>query len=161
MRDSNGRDAPEEQKVIPILAEELSVNKEPIPTGGVRVHRQTFEHTEKVDVPLMKDHVDFRRVVIDREVEGPLPVRREGDVTIIPIVEEVLVVQKKFRLKEEIHVSRTKREERHQEQVTVRRQQAEVEELDAQGKAVSIDVPQDRADRSDWSFQHKPVLRKD
>lgn len=150
------------ETVIPVLAEELSINKEAVPTGGVRVHRRTFEHEEAVDVPLSKDHVDVSRVLIDREVDGPLPVRREGDETIIPIVEEVLVVEKRYRLKEEIHVSRTTSQERHREKVTVKRQEAEVERLDAEGKAVASRIPLARREEPGESpFQHKKVLNLD
>lgn len=127
-----------EETVVPVLAEELVVDKERVPTGGVRVHRRIEEHEELVDIPLLKEHVDVRRVLIDREVDGPLPIRREGDLTIVPVVEEVLVVQKRFRLKEEIHISRQVREERHQERVVVRRQEAEVEQLDDRGRGTPV-----------------------
>jgi uncharacterized protein (TIGR02271 family) len=108
------------------------------------VNRRVVEHDETIEVPLIKEHVDVRRVLMDREVEGPLPVRRDGETTIIPIVEEVLVVQKRYRLKEEIHVSRSIREELHREQVTLRRQEADIEQFDADGRrrpVRSSDVP--------------------
>jgi uncharacterized protein (TIGR02271 family) len=100
-----------------------------VATGGVRVRRRVYEHDEIVETPLLKEHVDVKRVVIDQEVDGPMAVRREGNTTIIPIVEEVLVVQKQYRLKEEIHVTRTLREEQHRETVTLHRQEAEIEPL--------------------------------
>ena len=123
-----------QERVVPVLAEELSVDTKRVPTGGVRVNRRVFEHDETIEVPLLKEHLDVRRVVIDREVDGPLPVRRDGDTTIIPIVEEVLVVSKRYRLKEEIYVSKSVREELHTEQVTVRRQEAEIDAFDADGR---------------------------
>lgn len=127
-------DSPEvPNAVVPVLAEQIVVEKRSVATGGVRVKRHITEHNELVEVPLRKEHVDVRRVVVDRIVEGPLPVRREGDVTIIPVVEEVLVVQKHYRLKEEIYVTRTTTEEIHRERVTLRRQEAEIEQLDADG----------------------------
>jgi uncharacterized protein (TIGR02271 family) len=130
-----------QEKVIPVLAEELHVTRHAIPTGGVRVHRRVHEHEETVDIPLRKEHVDVRRVLIEHEVDGPLPVRREGETTIIPIVEEMLVIGKKFVLKEEVHITRTVREERHQEKITLKRQESAVERIDGQGSAVSLDVP--------------------
>ena len=138
MQETNG--APEDT-VVPVLAEEVRVGKKAVPTGAVRVHRKVHEHEETVDVPLLKEHVDVRRVLIEREVDGPLPVRRDGDTTIIPIVEEVLVISKKFMLKEEVHVLRTVREERHHEQVVVRRQEPEIERIDESGRALSVDTP--------------------
>jgi uncharacterized protein (TIGR02271 family) len=116
-------------ETIPVLAEELDVQKRAVTTGGVRVHRRVLEHEETVELPLLKEHVDVKRVVVQQEVDGPLAVRREGDTTIIPIVEEVLVVEKRYRLTEEIHVTRTLHEEMHRERVTLYRQDAEIEYL--------------------------------
>jgi uncharacterized protein (TIGR02271 family) len=130
-------------RVVPVLAEDLVIDKQPVQTGAVRVHRRVVEHEEAVELPLLKEHLDVRRVAIDREVDGPLPIRREGETTIIPIVEEVLVIEKRYRLKEEVHVSRTLREEIHREQVTVRRQEAEIERVDGYGRPVTAipDLP--------------------
>jgi len=136
-------DSSSDETVIPVLAEELHVGTRSVPTGGVRVHRRVREHEETVDVPLQKEHVDVRRVLIDREVEGPLPVRREGDTTIIPIVEEVLIVAKRFVLKEEVHVTRSVREERHTEQVTLKRQESDIERVDHEGRSALLEVPAD------------------
>ena len=138
--DVNDRPATTVEEVVPVLAEELVIDKKRVPTGGVRINRRLIEHDETVELPLLKEHVDVRRIVVDREVDGPLPIRREGETIVIPVVEEVLVVEKRYRLKEEIHVSRMVREELHREQVTVRRQEAEVEQFDAQGRTRSIPI---------------------
>jgi uncharacterized protein (TIGR02271 family) len=127
--------------VIPVLAEELNIGRRAVRTGGVRVNRRAVGHEELIDVPLRKEHVDVRRVVMDRMVDGPLPVRRDGETTIVPIVEEVLVVQKQYRLTEEIHITKTITEERHQERVLVQKQEAQVEQLDEQGRAVALHPP--------------------
>jgi uncharacterized protein (TIGR02271 family) len=100
------------------------------------VHRRVLEHEEEIDMPLMREHVQVRRVLLDREVEGPLPIRREGETIVIPVVEEVLIVSRRYRLKEEVYVTKTTREERHQERVRVRRQEADIEEFDADGRPV-------------------------
>lgn len=130
-----------DQTVIPVLAEELVVGRKAVPTGGVRVFKNVREHEELLDIPLLKEHVDVRRVVIDRPVDGPMPVRREGETTIIPIVEEVLVVEKRLRLKEEIHVTRRTVEERHQETVSVKHEEARIEHLDSEGRGEPVSVP--------------------
>jgi uncharacterized protein (TIGR02271 family) len=124
------------ETVIPVVAEELDVRKRAVQTGGVRVHRRVLEHEEEIDMPLMREHVQVRRVLLDREVEGPLPIRREGETIVIPVVEEVLIVSRRYRLKEEVYVTKTTREERHQERVRVRRQEADIEEFDADGRPV-------------------------
>ncbi len=125
----------ESEEIVPVLSEELAVGKKPVPTGGVRVTRKVLEHEETVELPVLKERVDVRRVVVDREVDGPLPVRREGDTMIIPIVEEEIAVMKRYRLREEVHVTRLVREELHRERVTVKRQEPVIEHLDANGRA--------------------------
>ena len=76
----------------------------------MRVHRRVLEHEEEIDMPLLSEHVQVRRVLLDRDVEGPLPIRKEGDTIVIPVVEEVLIVSRRYRLKEEVYVTKTSRE---------------------------------------------------
>lgn len=125
-----------DERVIPVVAEELDVRKQTVQTGGVRVHRRVLEHEEEIDMPLMREHVQVRRVLLDRDVEGPMPIRKEGDTIVIPVVEEVIVISRRYRLKEEVYVTKTAREERHQERVVVRRQEAVVQEFDGDGRPV-------------------------
>ena len=155
---SQPSDPARQEHVIPVLAEELVVEKRAVQTGGVRVHRHLLEHNEVVELPLLKEHLEVRRVVIDREVDGPLPVRRDGDTTIIPIVEEVLVVEKRYRLKEEVHVTRWVREEFHREVVTLQRQEAEIEEFDADGRTRPIAPPEPHRDREPRRRPRKSTL---
>ena len=118
-----------DEAVVPVLAEELVVDTKAVPVGGVRVHRRVLEHEEEIELPLMREHLDIRRVILNQDVDGPLPVRQDGDTIIVPIVEEVLIVEKRFRLKEEVHMTRRAFEEMHRERVVVRRQEAEIERL--------------------------------
>jgi stress response protein YsnF len=66
---------------------------------------------------------------MQRVVDGPVPVREENGTTIISIVEEVVVVEKRWMLREEIHI-RTQRIETHQPQrITLRREDVQVERI--------------------------------
>jgi stress response protein YsnF len=60
-------------------------------------------------------------------VDEPVPTRTEGETTIIPVMEEVLVVEKRLRLKEELHVTRRRTEHRDPQRVTLRSERVEVE----------------------------------
>lgn len=53
-----------------------------------------------------------------------------GDVTVIPVLEEVLVVEKRLRLKEELRVVHRVDVKTFEESVPLRRQTASVEHLD-------------------------------
>lgn len=136
-----GAAAQTEETVIPVIAEELIVRKRQVPTGGIRVHKIVHEHDEVVAVPLLKDRVDIRRVVINRDVDGPIPIRHDGETTIVPVVEEVLVIEKRLRLKEELHITRHTTEELSEERVTLQHEEAVIERLDPQGNATPEDVP--------------------
>jgi stress response protein YsnF len=62
-------------------------------------------------------------------------IREEGDTIVIPIVEEVLVVERRLFLKEEVRVRRVSSTERHQESVTLRHHEAVVTRLPAEPPA--------------------------
>lgn len=123
-------------QVIPVVAEELAVERRRVATGGVRVNKYVREHEELVDMPILREHVDVRRVMIDRVVDGPQPVRYEGDTTIVPLLEEVLVVEKRLVLKEEVHITRSRTEERTQQKVVLRKEEAEIHRVDAEGRPI-------------------------
>ena len=57
-------------------------------------------------------------------------VRHDGDTMIVPVYEEVLVVRKRLMLKEELHITRRKREVSRPQTVSVRREEVEVERLE-------------------------------
>jgi uncharacterized protein (TIGR02271 family) len=114
------------ETVIPLLEEELFVNKRVVETARVRVSRVTHAHEQMVDELLQHEKVEVERVPVNRPVETMPSVRQEGDITIIPVVEEILKVERCLVLKEEVHIRRFKTTERHQEQVTLRRQEATV-----------------------------------
>ena len=130
--------------VVPVLAEELVVDTRAVPTGGVRVHRRVLEREEEIEMPLIREHLDIRRVIMNEDVAGPLPIRQEGDTIVVPIVEEVLIVEKRFRLKEEVHMTRRAFEELHRERVVLRRQEADIERFGADGQPLVGTVDDDR-----------------
>jgi uncharacterized protein (TIGR02271 family) len=107
-----------------LLAEQLSVDRCEIETGRVRVSTGTREHEELVDVPLARQRVEVTHVPIGRAVETIPAIRQEGDTTIVPVVEEILVIERRLMLKEELHVTRVRTTERHQERVNLRHQEA-------------------------------------
>jgi len=70
------------------------------------------------------------RVPVHREVSEPVVVRYEGETMVIPLLEEVLVVEKRLMLKEELRVTKIRREVRSPQRVTVRSEEAVIERLD-------------------------------
>jgi uncharacterized protein (TIGR02271 family) len=119
----------DEPMVVPVLVEELDVQKRPVETGKVRITKVVHERETIVDEPLWRDNVAVSRVPMQRVVDGPVPVREENGTMIISVVEEVLVVEKRWMLREEIHI-RKQRVETHQPQrITLRSEEVQVERV--------------------------------
>ncbi len=118
------------EEVIPLAEETATVNKRQVVTGRVRVQTVTDTVEELAHADVQRETVEVTRVPIDRMVETAPGIRTEGDVTIIPVVEEVLVVEKRLVLKEELHIRRRIEHETVEVPVTLRKQRAVVERVD-------------------------------
>jgi uncharacterized protein (TIGR02271 family) len=127
------------EEALPLLQEELRVDKRSVATGKVRVRSVVDTVEEIARAALTEEHVEVTRVPMDREVETAPPVRTDGDVTIVPILEEVVVVEKRLVLKEELHIRRTVTHQNVEVPVTLRKQRAVVERLTANGQIIADD----------------------
>lgn len=129
---------PEQQELIrvPVIQEEAWVEKRIVDTGrGVRIHKTVAEHPCQIDERLLRDEVEVKHVPVDRIVpldQAPAT-RYEGDTLVVPVFEEVLVVERRLRIKEELHITRTRREERHVDTVMLKSEQVGVERFDEHG----------------------------
>lgn len=96
---------PEPDTVLPIVQETASIRKLSRETGRVRIETvtETVERIIKTDLDFTTVSID--RVPIDREVDSLPEIRTEGDTTIIPVIEERLVLEKRLVLKEEIRIT--------------------------------------------------------
>ena len=95
-------------------------------TGRVRVTTHVEERQQLVREQLARDEVEIVRVPRGIEIETVPEISQVGDVTIVPVVEEVLVVEKKLMLVEEIHLSRVRTSQEYTQPVTLRAQRAEI-----------------------------------
>ncbi len=111
---------------IPLHAEEVTVSRREIKKANVQIALVTGTREQLIDEELTHVRVEIERVPIGRTVEVAPPIRHEEDITIIPVVEEVVVVERRLVLKEEIRVWRVSTKERHQETVVLRQQEAAV-----------------------------------
>ncbi len=119
----------EADTVIQLAEETLKVGTRTVEHGQVRVTKRVVEREEIVDQPLMREEVMVEHISINQVVEQAAPVRYEGDTTIIPLYEEVLVFEKRLMLVEEVRVTRRSSERRAPQQVVLRREEAVVERL--------------------------------
>ena len=118
---------PSEAK-IPLLEEQATVTKREVTTGRVRISTHVENIDELAHADLLSDNVEITRVTIGERVVGPVPqVRTEGDLTILPIFEEVIVVEKQLLLKEELPIRKRRETDFVEVPLTLRRQWADVE----------------------------------
>lgn len=131
---------PTEEKItIPLAEECVTIHKTARTTSGVRVHKTVQETLQNVDETVTVQNVTVQRVAIGRWLDHPLSQRQEGDTTIIPIVEEVAVIEKRLRLVEEIRITRTTITDHYRTAVPIRREHAVVEDVAVDGDATKAD----------------------
>ncbi|MBV8854178.1 MAG: DUF2382 domain-containing protein [Sinobacteraceae bacterium] len=137
-------DTPEstQETVIPLVSEHATVEKRLTQIGKVRIRSLVDEKLVRVAEVVERDEVSIERIAINQEVtEVPQP-REENGVLIVPIVEEVVVVEKRLFLKEEIHVHRNRKQERVDEAVRLKSMRAEVERLDSAESETAAERPE-------------------
>ena len=114
-------------EVIPVLQETIRVSKREVETGRVVVHKTVSERDEAVEMLLKQTDVSVERVPVGRVVTEAPASRQEGDVLIIPVLEEVLVTEKRLVLKEELHIRKTTSERTAHEVVRLRTENVLIE----------------------------------
>jgi uncharacterized protein (TIGR02271 family) len=122
--------------VIPVLEEEVVTGVKAVETGAVRVDKHVDKRVRKVEMPLLHEDVEIKRVPVNRVVDQAPPVRTSGDTVIISVVEEEMIVTKRLVLKEEIYLIKHRTKDRFEREVELETERAEVHRLDAQGRVV-------------------------
>jgi uncharacterized protein (TIGR02271 family) len=112
--------------VVPVHEERAAISKDKAEQYRVRVTKRVETHDERVEAEATRDDVRVETVTVNRVVVEPPPVRQEGTTTIVPILEERLVVQKELVLREELRITRTPIRERRAMNTTLRREVVEV-----------------------------------
>ena len=118
------------QAVVPVVEERLLVGKREVETGRVVVRKRVVEEQKAFDQPLSREEVAVERVPIGRYVDAPAGNRQEGETLIVPVYEEVLVIEKRLMLKEEVRITRRVGEVLQTEEVTLRREVVDVERIE-------------------------------
>lgn len=126
---------------VPVIEETARLEKRAVEKGRVRVSTHTETTEQVLRESLRGEAVGVTRVPIDRELAAgePAPqIRTEGSLTIVPVLEEVLVVEKRLVLREEVHIRRTASAQDVEVPVTLRRQRAEVEHVSADSTVAPV-----------------------
>lgn len=118
---------------IPIHEERLGAVVQPVSLGEVRVHKHVEHAEETVEQPIVRDDLDIERVPMHEQLDAPVGPRQEDGWFVMPIMEEVLVVQKRLMLVEEVRIRRRQVTEIARVRETVRRERVTLEDATVHG----------------------------
>ena len=125
------------EEVLPLVEERLLVGRRIVETGRIRVSTRTETAEELIRETLRTRRAEVERISLGHEVEVAPQTRQEGDVLVVPVVEEILVVERRLVLKEEIRLRFVETETVVEQPVERRIQRATIEKLPPQGAAAS------------------------
>lgn len=127
-----GNSASEEMLRIPVVEERIDVATRVVETGRLVLTKVVHEHTETVQVPLTAEQYVVERTPMNEYVTEAPAVRQEGDTTIFPVLKEIVVVEKRLMLVEEIRVTKRQITTSETQDVMLRTEQVTVERIDSE-----------------------------
>lgn len=95
----------DEERIIPIVREEIKVGRRTVERGGVRVASHTVQRPVSEQVHLRETHVDIERRAVDRPLRGDENAFADDTIEMVEMVDEP-VVSKQARVVEEVVVRR-------------------------------------------------------
>lgn len=116
-------------EVFQEIHESLDVSRVVRDIERVRISVETGTSVETVAEPTWADHVEVRREAVGETVTEVEQVRTEDGVTIVPVYEEILVVERRLVLRERLHVGVRREATESTQDVTLRHQSVNVERL--------------------------------
>ena len=111
---------------IPVIEEKVRVRRRKVEIGRIAIVKKVESREEVVDEPTIAHEYRIERVPINKTIDAPAPIRRHGATTILPVMEEILVVKKQLVLREEVRITRVRTEHRNPRRITLRRETVEV-----------------------------------
>ena len=121
--------------ILPVIEEHVIISKEVVETGKVLIKKRVKEEEAFINLPLIQEGYQVERKPGKKELltHHP-PIRHEGDKMIIPVVREVLVVEKRYEVTEEVHVIKTKTEVPNMQQITLLKEEVQIERKNSNSK---------------------------
>ena len=124
------------EKKISLYSEDVTLEKIVGETGRLKIAKRTRTREAVVDSELLREEAIVETVPKGHQVFEMPVTRTEGDTMIIPVIEEVIHVEKRLILKEEIHITRRKTAKRFYDTVTLRHQEAVVSRVQSEASPV-------------------------
>ena len=121
---------------LPLVGEEAVARVHEVSRGRVVINKRVEVVPHEANIDIGTDRVDVERVAVNKEVDQPPSTRQEGDTLIVPVVEEVLVVTKRYRIIEEVHVHKYRDVQTETFEEDLKREVVEVREIGEDGETI-------------------------
>jgi uncharacterized protein (TIGR02271 family) len=131
---------PVDHVTLQLHEEVLEPVRREVERGVVRVHKRVETVPSTINVEAAHEEVEIERVPVDRQVETAPEPWQDGDTTVIPIIEEVLVVEKRLVVKEEVRITRRRVTEEVPITDMVRREVIEIDGVEV-APGADVDAP--------------------
>jgi uncharacterized protein (TIGR02271 family) len=118
-----------QELVIPVLEEVARIGTRTVQGGGVRVHKTVSSREEVFEQPVMREEISVERVAVGQVVDIAPQARREGETLIVPVLEEITVVNTQLVLVEEVRITRRRTSTVEQVPVVLRKEHVEIEQI--------------------------------
>jgi stress response protein YsnF len=123
----DGSRKPEEEQTLPVIEERLEIQRRRREAGTVRVRIVPKSERHRIDEEVIHDEVDVTRVPVERWVDAPERERYEDGKIIVPVHRELMVVERRLQVFEEIHIAPKRRHERKQEDIVLHYEEVVIE----------------------------------
>jgi stress response protein YsnF len=105
----------------------VTVAVRPAPEKTLRARRRVVTESRVVEVPVWHERIEIERVPVEELVTEAPSARYEGDVLVIPCVEEIPVVEVRLRVREELRVRVVRERRIHRETVSLHRHDIDIQ----------------------------------
>jgi uncharacterized protein (TIGR02271 family) len=119
---------PGERLSVPLVEEAVEIDRRVVELGYVHVHKAVEEHIDEQEVSLRHQQVEVERVPVDRVITDLIDPYMDGDVYVVPVIEEEVVVTRRLRLKEELRIRRSAGERLQTVRTPFRRETVTIDE---------------------------------
>lgn len=127
-KDKAGEASSSREERVPLVEERLEIGRRVVDGRTVSVTTSVEEEDVAISEKVRREDVTVERVPVGAVVDTMPATREEGDLTVIPVVEERIRVVCELVLVEEIHLRRKSSTSTHREDVTVKKTNVSIDD---------------------------------
>jgi uncharacterized protein (TIGR02271 family) len=150
-RRAESADVDRDEIRIPLLREEIGIEKVARESGHVRIHKTVVTEEKRFSVPVTREEVVIEHVAIGRDAALTGDDAFQEDTVDVPLYEEEVRVSKRPILEEEVVVRTVAHSEDREGTATLRHEEAEIEDT---RKGPGLSASGARYDYSDPDVRH-------